>query len=255
MKMRNINFALFSLLLAILISMPILCVDRYLSHPDYPWQLVPFGADSLSQTYKNQYRVLGPQALVTHLEDSSKSTTMILIDGWGVPYDEKMLEDDFDILQGANTIFAMHKRLLGHTSYAENVEYRLAFSEGVLIADGDSSICKKIEDKQGGHFKQTICCDNCNDKQIMSKLDSLVKDVTWSRVAWTARNTSEGNRETLHSLLREIANMAARYPETQFIIQGTHRPILGTPETRRKYLAPWVPAAFINCKLKESSEK
>jgi hypothetical protein len=64
---------------------------------------------------------------------------MVLVDGWGVPYDEKMLKDDFEILQGSNTSFAMHKRLLGHTSYAENVEYRAWFSEGVLISNGDSA--------------------------------------------------------------------------------------------------------------------
>lgn len=255
MKSRNINLALFSLFLAIIIFLPIVCVDRYRSNSDAPWQLVPFDADSLSITYKSRYQIIDQHALSMHLEKTSRTTAMILIDGWGVPYDNKMLEDDFDILQGASTVFAMHKRLLGYTSHAENVEYRQAFAEGALIADGDSLTCKKKEDKQGGHFKQTICCENCNDKQTLAMLDSLVTDSTWNKVAWTVRSTNEGNRETLHNVLREIANIATRHPEVQFIIQGTHRPILGTPETRRKYLAPWVPAIFINCKLKESVEK
>ena len=253
--MRNINLALFSLLLVSLISFPILCVDRYLSHPDYPWQLVPFGADSLSQTYKAQYQVMGPQALMTRLADSSKSTAMVLIDGWGVPYDEKMLEDDFGIMRGTNATFAMHKRLLGHTSYAENVEYRAGFSEGVLIANGDSAACAKVESEQGVHFKQTICCENCNDKQTLSMVDSLIADTAWNKIGWSVYGTREGAREKLHSLLRELAGIANKHPETQFIVQGTHRPILGTPETRRKYLAPWVPAVFINCDLMESGEK
>ena len=255
MKMRNINLALFSLLLISLISLPILCVDQYLSHPDCPWQLVPFGADSLSQTYKSQYRILGPQALMTHLADSSKKTVMVLIDGWGVPYDEKMIEDDFKILQGENTSLAMHKRLLGHTSHAENVEYKARFSEGALITSGDSAACTKAEREQGVHFKQTVCCVNCNNMQTIAMLDSLVADTTWSKIGWTAYSTREGDREKLHSLLRGLFDVASKHPETQFVIQGTHRPILGTPETRRKYLAPWVPAVFINCDLKESDAK
>jgi len=246
MKMRNVNLALFSLLLASLISFPILCVDQYLSHPDYPWQLVPFGADSLSQTYKKQYPVFGPQALMTHLADTSKPTAMVLIDGWGVPYDEKLLEDDFSILQRANTTFAMHKRLLGNTSHAENVEYRIGFSDGALITDGDSATCAKIESEQGVHFKQTVCCENCNDMQTVAMLDSLITDTAWRKIGWTVRSTREGDREKLHSLLQDLVNVANKHPETQFIIQGTHRPILGTPETRRKYLAPWVPTALIN---------
>ena len=255
MKMRIINLVLFSSLLASLISFPILCVDRYLSHPDYPWQLVPFGADSLSHSYKNQYQVLGPQALMTRLADSSKSTLMVLIDGWGVPYDETMLENDFAILRGPNTAVAMHKRLLGHTTHAENVEYRLGFSNGVLIAEGDSIACAKVEREQGAHFKQTICFEKYNDMQTIAMLDSLIADTTWNKIGWTVRSTREGDREKLHGLLRGLVNIAKKHPETQFIIQGTHRPILGAPETRRRYLAPWVPAAFINCELKESAEK
>ena len=255
MKMRNINLALFSLLLALFISFPILCVDKYLSHPDYPWQLVPFGADSLSQTYKNRYQIMGPQALMTRLVDSSKKTVMVLVDGWGVPYDEKKLEDDFEILQGPKVSFAIHRRLLGHTTHAENVEYKAGFSEGVLIASGDSIACKKAESDQTDHFNKTICCEKCNDKQAIALLDSLIADSSWNKVGWSVYSTREGNREKLRTLLRTFANVAKKYPETQFIIQGTHRPILGTPETRRMYLAPWAPAVFINCGLKESAEK
>ncbi len=255
MKMRNINLVLFSLLLLSLISFPILCVDRYLSHPDRPWQLVPFGADSLSQIYKSQYQVLGPQALTTHLADSSKATVMVLVDGWGVPYDETMLDDDFRILRDANTTFAMHKRLLGHTTYAENVEYKVRFSKGVLIANGDSAACTKAESEQGFHFKKTICCENCNDTQAVAMLDSLITDTTWEKIGWTVRSTREGNRETLREVLQGLSDMISRHPDVQFIIQGTHRPTLGTPETRRKYLAPWVPAVFINCELKGIPKK
>ena len=251
MKMRNINLALFSLLLVALISFPILCADRYLSHPDYPWQLVPFGADSLSQRYKTQYQIMGPQALMTHLADSSKPTAMVLIDGWGIPYEEKKLDEDYEILDRPNAIFAIHKRLLGHTTYAENVEYKKGFSNGALIANGDSFSCAKMEGELGTFFKQTICCNKCNDVQNISLLDSLITDSVWNKVAWTAKGNREGDREKLHSLLRMLVDIADKHPNVQFVIQGTHRPTLGTPETRRMHLAPWVPAVFINCELKK----
>lgn len=255
MKMRNINLILFSFFLAGLISLPILCVDRYLSHPNIPWQLVPFGADSLSQHYKNSYRIMDQHALTTRLADPTKKTVMVLVDGWGVPYDEDMLEQDFASFGSKNAIPVVHKRLLGHTSHAENVEYRMGFSEGVFIANGDSTTCAKNEKEQGGHFKQTVCCEGCNDLQTVDLLDSLASDTVWSRIGWTAHGTREGDREKLQEVLQGLSDVANRHPDIQFIIQGTHRPILGAPETRRKYLAPWVPAAFINCDLKESGEK
>lgn len=251
MKMRNINLALFSLMLVTFISLPILCVDRYMSHPDMPWQLVPFGADSLSQTYKNQYLILGPQALMTHLADSVKPTAMVLVDGWGVPYEEKMLKEDFKILDSTKVIFAIHKRLLGYTTHAENVEYKNAFLDGALIASSDSISCANTKRGLGTYFKQTICCSKCNDDQSLSLFDSLLTNSEWDKIAWTALGNREGDRKKLHSLLRRLVNIANKHPNVQFIIQGTHRPTLGSPETRRKHLAPWVPAVFINCELKK----
>lgn len=254
MKMRNINLALFSLFLASLVSLPILCVDRYMSYPDYPWQLVPFGADSLSQHYKKSYPTLDAKALVTQLNDSTKSVVEVLIDGWGVPYEEKILEQDFSFFKQKGATFVMHRRLLGYTLHAENVEYRTGFAGGTFLMQGDSSICLQRADSTYWEFERGFCCVNCGDSKIISVIDSLLSDPVQVKIGWTVRSTREGDRETLHEVLLGLSDVASRHPDVQFIIQGTHRPILGTPETRRKYLAPWVPAVFINCELKESSK-
>jgi hypothetical protein len=230
MNKRNINLLLFSLFLALLISVPILHLDKGVSiragWSQGPWHLIPFGADSLSQHYKDRYQVLDEKPLASLLQDSAKPLVMILVDGWGVPYDESLLEADFQMLGGKNVSYAVHKRLFQTTSFAESIEYGSSFKDGVVIDGDDSAGCAKI--------------------------DSLISDGSWSRVAWTARSTREGDRNKLHNLLKGISAVATKHPDVQFVVQGTHRPILGTPETRRKYLAPWVPAVFINCNLEQS---
>ncbi len=170
--------------------------------------------------------MLDEKPLASLLQDSAKPLVMILVDGWGVPYDESLLEADFQMLGGKNVSYAVHKRLFQTTSVAESIEYGSSFKDGVVIDGDDSAGCAKI--------------------------DSLISDGSWSRVAWTARSTREGDRNKLHNLLKGISAVATKHPDVQFVVQGTHRPILGTPETRRKYLAPWVPAVFINCNLEQS---
>ena len=251
MKMRNLNLILFLLFLVGIISLRILCVNDYLSHSGNPWHLVPFGVDSLSEKYKENYVVLNHQKLVSHLQDTTRMTVEILIDGWGVPYDEKMLEQDFSSFKQKGAIFAMHRRLLGHTLHAENVEYRAGFSGGTFLMQGDSLTCSQRADSSYWEFKRGFCCVNCGDAKMITIIDSLLSDSAQVKIGWTVHSTREGDRETLHEVLRRLSDVASRHPDVQFIIQGTHRPILGTPETRRKYLAPWVPAVFINCELKE----
>lgn len=230
MKKRNINLLLFSLFLTLLIAVPILHLDRGRSTMNgwdrSPWHLTPFGADSLSQHYKDNYRVLDEKPLETLLSDPTKPLVMILVDGWGVPYDEHLLEADFQIFSGKGVTHAIHKRTSQTTSHAESIEYGGDFKEGYILDSEDSTGCAKI--------------------------DSLISEGSWNRIAWTARGTREGDRDKLHNLLKEISAMAAKHPDVQFVVQGTHRPILGTPETRRKYLAPWVPAVFVNCNLEQS---
>ena len=225
MNKRNINLLLFSAFLALLVSVPILHLDKGVSiragWSQGPWHLIPFGADSLSQYYKDRYQVLDEKPLATLLQDSTRLLVMILVDGWGVPYDEGLLEADFQMIGGKNVSYAVHKRLFQTTSFAESTEYGSDFKDGIVITGDDSVGCAKI--------------------------DSLISDSLWNRIAWTARGAREGDRNKLHNLLKEISAVAAKHPDVQFIVQGTHRPILGTPETRRKHLAPWVPAVFINC--------
>lgn len=225
MKMRNINLLLFSLFLALLISVPILHLDKGItirgSWSQGPWHLLPFGVDSLSQCYKDDYLVLDEKPLESLLLDSAKTLVMVLVDGWGVPYDKSLLDVDFRMFSGNSATYVIHKRPIQTTSYAESIEYGDSFKDGVIL--------------------------DCEESLGRAKIDSLISEGSLNRIAWTARGPREGDRDKLHSLLKELSELASKHSDVQFIIQGTHRPILGTPETRRMYLAPWVPAVFINC--------
>ena len=256
MKARNINLILFAVTLVILIAIPFVSGKLFKINQDAPWQFSPFNSgDSLSVAYKERYRVLDQYALLRQIEDSTRTTVSVMVDGWGVPYDEEILAEDFALFDEKTTQFALHKRLLGHTAHAETVEMRTGFEGGLSVTSGDSAKCAQLEAQPRFGTKQMFCCLNCTDKEVAGSLDSLLADTTWKRMEWTAHETSLGDREKLHPLLHQLAEIAARHPEVQFIIQGTHRPILGTPETRRKYNAHWVPAVFINCSLKNESDE
>lgn len=256
MNARNVNLVLFCIVLAVLIAIPFLSGKIFTINQNAPWLFSPFNSgDSLSTVYKECYRVFDAPALIRQIEDSSRTTVSVMVDGWGVPYDENMLAEDFALFDAKTTQFALHKRLLGHTAHAETVEMRTGFEGGLSLASGDSVECTQLEAMPRFGAKQSFCCLNCTDKEVASSLDSLLADTTWKRMEWTARETNLGDRGQLHDLLRQLAEIAARHPDVQFIIQGTHRPILGTPETRRKYNAHWVPAVFINCALKNESNE
>ncbi len=246
MKAKKINLLLFSLLLAFLVALPMLFMDRFLSNAQRPWQLLPFGADSLSDFYKEHYNIIEEGPLLALLTDSAKPTVTIMIDGWGVPYDESALSMDFDFFVDNATQYAIHKRMFDITALAEKKELSKGFSDGIFIFGGDSSTCEKKQGSLKRYFARIECCVNCGDGKMISVLDSLILEHSWNKIAWTTSQTREGNKDSLHLCLRELAEIAKKHPDYQFIIQGTHRPILGPPETRRKYLAPWVPAVFVN---------
>lgn len=255
MKHRNINLILFSVILVFLISIPFVSKNLFVTNQDAPWQFTPFNSgDSLSIIYKERYRILDQQALIHQIKDKASTTVSVMIDGWGVPYDERMLEQDFALFEENKSSFAIHKRLLGFTSHAENVEYRSEFAGGTFLMQGDSSTCLRRADSSYWEFERSFCCANCDDSKMIAVVDSLLSDSTQTKIGWTVRSTREGDREKLHEILRKLSDVVNQHPDVQFIIQGTHRPILGAPETRRMYNAKWVPAVFINCELKESSK-
>ena len=103
------------------------------------------------------------------------------------------------------------------------------------------------------------------DSKIITKIDSILADTTQKQfIAWTTSDTKFPMAEfpniyyskadavdstynfKLHNDLVMIADLARRHPETRFIIQGDHNPILSPIEFQEKFYKRWVPYIVLN---------
>ena len=103
------------------------------------------------------------------------------------------------------------------------------------------------------------------DCEIITKIDSLLTDTTQKKfLAWTTTDTKFPMLEfqniyysnanaidstynfKLHNDFIMIADLARRHPETRFIIQGDHNPILSPFEFQEKFYKRWVPYIVLN---------
>ena len=50
----------------------------------------------------------------------------------------------------------------------------------------------------------------------------------------------------LQQTLTQIAELAHKHPETKFIVQGDHNPILSPVEFQEKFYKRWVPFVVLN---------
>ena len=246
MKARNLNLFLFSIFIVFIISLPVFCGNRFLPQRHTPWQLQPFNNDSLSLFYKNNFRIIEEPPLEEFLRDSSEPLVTILVDGWGVPYEKNLLLQDFSLFDKKSSEFILHKRMFGFTAGAETEEFQRDSATGIYVYGGDTLSCKKKKKNLSIFFGEISCFENEGDSGVIVTLDSLLTKTDWKRIAWTTSQTGTGNRDSLHMVLRNLAKLAKKHPNVSFSIQGTHRPILGPPDVRRNYIAPWVPAVFVN---------
>lgn len=212
-----------------------------------PWHLQPaVHEDSLSNEYKSQYKILGKQRIYQQLTDTSKFQIIILVDAWGVPVQESVLAEDLAIFKGVPHVFALHQRLANRTKHAERTEFRNNFYKNIYLFGGDSTEYNRPEYVREMGFTNTAFCQFCSDSIMIEKLDSALVQDSLKFVAWTTQSSRTGDRDSLHHSLQLIADFAKRHPEARVIVQGTHRPILGAPETRRSYKAHWVPVVILN---------
>ena len=104
-----------------------------------------------------------------------------------------------------------------------------------------------------------------NDVKVISKIDSILTDTTQKHfIAWTTQDTKfplagfsdiynsnadavdSAYSERLKNTLTQIAILAQKYPETRFIVQGDHNPILSPIKFQERFYKRWVPFVILN---------
>ncbi len=247
-KLQKINIIVFIIIVFVLAVLAYLRGFFDFSSPlGKPWHLQPsVHEDSLSQEYLERYRILDKKALRLQLYDSSRVNVFILVDAWGVPIDETLLESDFSLFRDIPHKFALHQRLANRTKHAERVEFRNAVSGNIYLFGGDSTEYDRPTYIKEIGFDNMVFCQKCNDSVMISKMDSVLVEASLKFVAWTSQSSRLGDRDSLQMSLRQIADFAKRHPGLRIIVQGTHRPVLGTPETRNAHKSHWVPVVILN---------
>lgn len=217
------------------------------SFNEKPWHLQPtVHEDTLSAEYKSLYKILGRQRVHQQLKNTSKLQIIILVDAWGVPVQESMLAQDFSFFKDVPHVYALHHRLANRTKHAERTEFQNDYPENIYIFGGDSMEYDRPKYIREIGFANAVFCQFCSDSVMIEKIDSLVAQDSLKFIAWTTQSSRTGDRDSLRHSLQLIASFAKRHPEAMIVVQGTHRPILGTPEIRRSYKAHWVPVAILN---------
>ena len=212
-----------------------------------PWHLLPsVHEDSLSQEYLERYRILDKKALRLQVYDSSRTNVFILVDAWGVPNQESVLNAEFAYFEKIPHTYALHQRLAARNKHAERVEFRDGPEDKMYVFGGDSleydrpTLVKEIG------YKKTLFCQNCGDSVMITKIDSLLVNDSLQLIAWTTQSSRGGDRDSLHKSLKMIADLALRHTDVHFVVQGSHRPVLCSPEVRNSYKFHWVPVVILN---------
>lgn len=255
-KFPKIGFGLFAAFVAFAVVFSYLISAQYIKTGDKPWHMQPFiDADSLTAEYAGNYELLGKGLLFRRFADSTRTTVNILVDAWGVPFEPQLLREDFAVFKDVPHKEYLHYRLVNRTRHAEFAELRIPGDStrphgGVYLFGGDSLEYGRNLYMDSLGYGVRLFCQKCPDSVMATMLDSVLAAVAGDsaslvkNVAWTTQGSRDGDRAKLHATLRLVTDVARKHPEARFIVQGTHRPILGDPKIRRESFAHWVPVVI-----------
>ena len=146
-----------------------------------------------------------------------------------------------------------------------NIGYKTTFLFG-----GDSLEHQRYKYIKNIGFNEAIYSKDTNnsilnDVQVISKLDNILTDTTQKHfIAWTTQDTKfplagfsdiynsnadavdSAYSERLKNTLTQIAILAQKYPETRFIVQGDHNPILSPIKFQERFYKRRVPFVILN---------
>ena len=255
-RLQKVGLVVFVAFVAFAVTFSYLTKSQFIKMPEKPWHMQPFtDADSLTAEYTGKYELLDKKSLLSRFTDSTRITVAILVDAWGVPFDENLLAEDFSIFKDLPHKEFLHHRLANRTRHAEFAELRIprdstSSRDGVYLFGGDSLEYGRNLYIDSLGYGVRLFCQKCSDSVMLGKLDSLLSlDSLFAPeeakvIALTTQNSRNGDRTKLHATLQGIADVVRKHSGVRFIIQGTHRPILGDPKIRRESFTHWVPVVI-----------
>lgn len=168
-------------------------------------------------------------------------------------------------------IYTIHRDSTGRdTTFLPKVFNGIGYKTSFLFG-GDSmehwryKYIKNIGFSETIYGKSSNDGNRLNDLQMIVKIDSILADTTQKHfVAWTTADTRFPMAEfpdiyysdkcsidsaysaKLNGTLEQIATLVRKHPETRFIIQGDHNPILSPIAFQEKFYKRWVPYVVLN---------
>lgn len=246
----------------------------------------PIPRSNISESFKKQYLVTDAVSITKDYVDTSRNNVIILVESWGIPLDINRFDSQLDIFGTSITKAGIHNRMYSRTRTAEREDLMQSFyrdSTGRKDTTFLPKVFEKIGYKTtflfgkdsltqwrnkyitNIGFGEAFYGNNLDDSAIAHKIDSLLADSTQKHfIAWTTCDTkfplpgfssiynSDANAidsaytKLLTHTLEIIANLAHKHPETKFIVQGDHNPILSPIKFQERFYKRWVPFVILN---------
>ena len=242
--------------------------------------------DSIPEELAKKFITTDSASITKDYTDSTRNNVIILVESWGVPLDTDRFARDIKTFEGIPQKFGIHHRMYSRTRTAEredliynikrdsthrrdttflpkvfgNTDFKTTF-----IFGGDSLEQRRYKYIATIGFSEAFYGKGINDNAIAHKIDSILADTTQKHfIAWTTRDTKfplpefpdiynsnpdaidSTYSERLTQTLESIVSLARKHPETKFIVQGDHNPILSPIKFQERFYKRWVPFVILN---------
>ena len=246
----------------------------------------PIQRTVIPDSLRIKYIVTDSVTITKDFIDSTRSNVVILIESWGIPLDEKRFESQFKVFKDSLKKIGIHNRMYSRTRTAEREDLMQSYSRDstgrkdttflpqilanigyktTFLFGQDSLKHRRNKYIANIGFGKTFYGNNQSDNAIANKIDSILANTTQKHfIAWTTSDTrfplpgfssiynSDANAidstytKLLMRTLETIAALAHKHPETRFIVQGDHNPILSPIKFQERFYKRWVPFVILN---------
>lgn len=246
----------------------------------------PVQRTEISDEYRNKYIVTDSVTITRDYIDTTRNNVIILVESWGVPLDIKRFEEQLKFFEGVQYTAGIHNRMYSRTRTAEREDLIFKIERDstgrrdttflpevfiekryktTFLFGGDSLEQWRYKYIRNIGFIESFYGNNFNDSTMVYKIDNILADTTQRHfIAWTTRDTrfpivslteiynSNVNKiDSVYSFrlnhnLSLISDLVQRNPNTRFIIQGDHNPILSPVSFQEKFYNRWEPFIILN---------